>query len=53
VLTHFDWTLHPRRLVVAQAEPETPGRWVGLRDSLDLGLPAPLRKLIEGPAFSG
>jgi A/G-specific adenine glycosylase len=50
-LTHFDWTLHPRRLVADAAEPAEPGRWVELRDSLDLALPAPLRRLIEAPAF--
>ncbi len=53
VLTHFDWTLHPRRLVALQAEPAVPGRWVSLRDSLDMALPAPLRKLIEAPVFGG
>lgn len=52
-LTHFDWTLHPRRLLAGAAEPAEPGRWVGLRASLDLALPAPLRKLIEAPAFEG
>jgi len=51
-LTHFDWTLHPRRLRVAQAEPATAGRWVTLPDSLALALPAPLRRLIEAAPFA-
>lgn len=51
-LTHFDWTLHPRHLRADAAEPAPPGRWVGLAHSLDLALPAPLRRLIEAPAFA-
>ncbi|MEO8297692.1 MAG: A/G-specific adenine glycosylase [Burkholderiales bacterium] len=48
-LTHFDWTLHPRRLgpqVVWQGEPAGGGRWVPLPSLRDVALPAPLRKLL-------
>ena len=51
VLTHVDWTLHPRRLVlsrpVADATLTTilgPGRWWPQAALAELGLPAPLRK---------
>lgn len=49
-LTHFDWTLHPRRAVLDSAEGVEaalgPGRWIAL-DALDtVGLPAPLKKLL-------
>lgn len=55
-LTHFDWRLHPVRWTlpartsaahgraVASALPQ--GRWFSLVEALDLGLPAPLRKLL-------
>jgi A/G-specific adenine glycosylase len=56
-LTHFDWTLQPlrwklpsrlsaRRLDVLTAQ-LPPGRWVGLDQALQMGLPAPLRKLLS------
>ncbi|WP_428425750.1 A/G-specific adenine glycosylase [Methylibium sp.] len=49
-LTHFDWTLHPRRAVLGSAAAVEaalgPGRWTAL-DALDtVGLPAPLKKLL-------
>lgn len=51
VLTHVDWTLHPRRLVLPQALPAEvlepllgPGRWWPAATLAGLGLPAPLRK---------
>ncbi|MBK1715810.1 A/G-specific adenine glycosylase [Rubrivivax gelatinosus] len=58
VLTHFDWTLEPLRwtLPPAQAaEPGTddveaalpPGRWFTRAEALALGLPAPVRRLLE------
>lgn len=56
VLTHVDWMLRPLRhtlppdLPVAAVEPLTaglpPGRWVTRDEALQLGLPAPIRKLI-------
>jgi A/G-specific adenine glycosylase len=57
VLTHLDWYLHPRRLVLdgaADAEKlqqalsarEASGRWVALADLHNWGLPAPLRRLL-------
>jgi len=53
-LTHFDWTLHPRRaaLDATEAVPRVlgTGRWVPF-DTLDsIGLPAPLRRLLIAPA---
>lgn len=57
VLTHLDWTLHPLRWTLpagasAQAvEAITatlpPGGWFGLDEALAMGLPAPLRKLLQ------
>lgn len=57
VLTHFDWALQPwhwalpERLGAARrAELEAglpPGRWVALDEALAMGLPAPVRRLIE------
>ena len=57
-LTHFDWRLEPwrhalparlsagvRRLL-AEALPE--GRWYAYEEALALGLPAPVRRLLEG-----
>jgi A/G-specific adenine glycosylase len=57
VLTHMDWYLHPRRLVLAQAEEArdmqsrlgalpASGRWVALGDLDQWGLPAPVRRLL-------
>jgi len=54
VLTHFDWQLTP---VLARLEAQAPlcsrlseqwpgGRWVPLADLADVGLPAPVRKLL-------
>jgi A/G-specific adenine glycosylase len=55
-LTHFDWTLRPlrwqlpRRLSAARLGALSgrlpPGRWVSVSQALQLGLPAPLRKLL-------
>jgi A/G-specific adenine glycosylase len=56
-LTHFDWTLQPfcwtlpARLGATQRraiEAELPaGRWVQLDEALQMGLPAPIRRLIS------
>ncbi len=56
VLTHLNWTLHPRRWTlpahtaahrVAQIVAAWPsGRWFTLDEALSAGLPAPLRKLL-------
>ena len=56
VLTHLDWTLHPRRLSwpartaparIAAATAAWPGgRWFSRDEALAAGLPAPLRRLI-------
>jgi A/G-specific adenine glycosylase len=56
-LTHFDWTLQPMRwrlpLRLSAKRLDTltaqlpPGRWVGLDQALQMGLPAPLRKLLS------
>ncbi|MDX9845230.1 MAG: A/G-specific adenine glycosylase [Aquabacterium sp.] len=58
VLTHLDWWLHPRRVVLNDAEAlgleaalrvQAPaGRWVPLADLANWGLPAPLRRLLVG-----
>lgn len=62
VLTHFDWLLMPARYTVksrlgtqqrqklesALVDAYGEGRWVSVRDALTLGLPAPVRKLLEG-----
>ena len=48
-LTHFDWTLHPRRAVLPR-KPATrslgEGRWVAKRELADIALPAPIRRLL-------
>jgi A/G-specific adenine glycosylase len=53
-LTHFDWTLQPlrwrlplrgTRAVVEAALPA--GRWVSRAEALALGLPAPVRRLLD------
>ncbi len=56
VLTHLDWWLHARRVVLDDAEvtylepalrAQAPaGRWVPLADLANWGLPAPLRRLL-------
>jgi A/G-specific adenine glycosylase len=56
-LTHFDWTLQPLRWQLparlsAQRLAELtsrlpPGRWVSQEQALQMGLPAPLRKLLS------
>jgi A/G-specific adenine glycosylase len=51
-LTHFDWTLHPRRALLRRRPPALPGatgRWVARGELAGLALPAPLRRLL-GPA---
>jgi A/G-specific adenine glycosylase len=59
VLTHLDWYLNPRRLVLTKAgDAETlqarlralnnSGRWVPLAELDNWGLPAPLRRLLQG-----
>lgn len=57
VLTHLDWWLNPRRLVLNQpgqaqrlaqvlAARESSGRWVPMAELGQWGLPAPLRKML-------
>lgn len=50
-LTHFDWALHPLHWqwpARGRAElPLTEGRWYLLPAALQLGLPAPVRRLVE------
>ncbi len=50
-LTHFDWTLHPlawRLPARVQLPAELhDGRWVERTEALALGLPAPVRRLLE------
>jgi A/G-specific adenine glycosylase len=50
-LTHFDWTLHPLawRLPTRSRQPADlhVGRWVTPDQALELGLPAPVRRLLE------
>ena len=52
-LTHFDWRLRPFRAALpATAEPAAllgEGRWVALDALAEVGLPAPLRKLLLSP----
>jgi A/G-specific adenine glycosylase len=54
-LTHFDWTLHPLRWHWPERRngglPLTEGRWFALPEALALGLPAPIRRLIEANQF--
>jgi A/G-specific adenine glycosylase len=46
-LTHFDWVLHPRRVVWLQPHsPLAEGRWVLQEDLARYGMPAPLKKLL-------
>jgi A/G-specific adenine glycosylase len=48
-LTHFDWTLHPRR-VLLRHEPAAgalgEGRWIAKAELGSIALPAPLRRLL-------
>jgi len=53
-LTHFDWTLHPlawhwpaRARRLPDPASALPGRWVTPEEALALGLPAPVRRLLE------
>ncbi len=50
-LTHFDWTLQPLRWVLpARAKPPAAcpdGGWYSREEALALGLPAPIRRLLE------
>jgi A/G-specific adenine glycosylase len=59
VLTHLDWYLNPRRLVLDDAaaarrlqrsltELTASGQWVPIADLGNWGLPAPLRRLLQG-----
>ena len=47
VLTHKDLHLHPCRVLLRSGEFTGEGRWVGSQDWPTLGLPAPVRKLLE------
>lgn len=52
-LTHLDWTLHPRRVLLdaaaaARVGTALAGRWVSPADLRQTALPAPLRKLLIG-----
>lgn len=57
-LTHFDWRLHPWRVRLPQAarqmlasvpdSVQPGGRWVSMGELTELGLPAPLRRLLDG-----
>jgi len=56
VLTHLDWWLNPRRVLLDEAAAKAvsarllatapSGRWVAEADLRQYGLPAPLRKLL-------
>jgi len=49
-LTHFDWILHPRRAKLSRKPAAAllgPGRWIERADLVVVGLPAPLRRLLE------
>lgn len=52
-LTHFDWTLEPlrwrwpARVPPALQQSLPAGRWVAREQALSLGLPAPVRRLLE------
>jgi A/G-specific adenine glycosylase len=55
-LTHFDWTLEPLRWTLPPrarlpaALAPLQGRWFEPREALTLGLPAPIRRLLESGA---
>ncbi len=50
-LTHFDWLLHPlqwRLPLRARPDASLPeGRWFSVEEALALGLPAPVRRLLQ------
>ncbi|MCM5678694.1 A/G-specific adenine glycosylase [Schlegelella sp. S2-27] len=46
-LTHFDWVLHPIKLPLEEAPRWSGGQWVRYERLPDIGLPAPLRKLLS------
>ncbi|MFT3856460.1 MAG: A/G-specific adenine glycosylase [Aquabacterium sp.] len=57
VLTHLDWHLHPRRVLISRpieaerlhaglSRLSPSGRWVSLQDLDRFGLPAPMRKML-------
>ncbi len=51
--THFDLDIHPKRLRVNRVDAireSDQWRWVTIPDLSDLGLPAPVRKLLMNPA---
>ena len=51
--THFTLTMHPRRVEIEDAGVVTAGddqRWVTQEQALTLGLPAPVRRLLEAVA---
>ena len=65
VLTHLDWTLHPRRWILPDdaqaasferrlglAEPAHAFRWVDPREADALGLPVPWQRLMRSAATS-
>ena len=49
VLTHKDLHLHPCRVPLTQQSQLGEGRWVSAEEWPTLGLPAPVRKLLERP----
>jgi len=54
-LTHFDWTLHPRRANLSRRPVAAllgPGRWVDLAQLEAVALPAPLRRLLDADALA-
>lgn len=44
-LTHFDWVLHPVRVVLNDTPPDLPGTWAAREALTSFALPAPLKKL--------
>ena len=57
VLTHLDWQLHPMRWTLPAQLPQASvqkvvdalpaGRWFAEDEALSIGVPAPLRRLLE------